>query len=85
MLPVAGGVALAATIDCTGGPCLGTRSADTLFGSPGEDEEFALGGQDLMYGGPGDNAGSGNQATAGAAAGRSATGRRPRAPRTLRG
>ncbi len=47
---VAGGVALAATIDCTGGDCVGTRSGDAMFGSPKVDEEFGLGGGDLMYG-----------------------------------
>jgi hypothetical protein len=37
---VACGVALAATVDCNGGDCVGTRSNDTLFGTPRVDEEF---------------------------------------------
>ena len=49
-LLVASGVALAATINCTGGSCVGTQSRDTLFGSPRVDNEFGLGGGDLMYG-----------------------------------
>jgi len=47
---LASGVALAATIDCRGGSCVGTQSDDTLFGSPRVDKEFGLGGNDLMYG-----------------------------------
>jgi Ca2+-binding RTX toxin-like protein len=36
--------------DCNGGDCVGTRSNDTLFGTPKVDEEFGLGSGDLMYG-----------------------------------
>ncbi|HEX5848915.1 MAG TPA: hypothetical protein VFY59_06930 [Rubrobacter sp.] len=44
------GVALAATVNCEGGTCVGTRSNDTLFGIPRVDEKFGLGKGDLMYG-----------------------------------
>ena len=47
---LAAGVALAATVDCKGGDCVGTPSKDTLFGSPRVDDEFGLGSGDLMYG-----------------------------------
>lgn len=49
-LIVAGGVAFAATIDCTGGSCRGTRAPDTLFGTSRVDRQLGLGGRDLMYG-----------------------------------
>jgi hypothetical protein len=50
---VAGGVALAASIDCptaSGGYCYGTNSGDALYGTPGVDKQFGKGGSDLMYG-----------------------------------
>ena len=37
------GVALAATVNCEGGTCVGTRSNDTLFGTPRVDKKFGLG------------------------------------------
>jgi Ca2+-binding RTX toxin-like protein len=43
-------VALAATIDCRGGVCVGTNSKDTLYGSPKVDVEFGLGGKDKLFG-----------------------------------
>ena len=42
------GVALAATIDCGGGDCVGTSSGDTVNGDPA--------GNDAVYGGRGDDA-----------------------------
>ena len=49
-LLLACGVALAATVDCEGGTCVGTPSNDTLFGTPQVDEMFGLAKGDLMYG-----------------------------------
>jgi serralysin len=60
---LASGVALAATIDCRGGVCVGTNSKDTLYGSPKVDVEFGLGGKDKLFGRAGNDdlyGGSGN-------------------------
>jgi Ca2+-binding RTX toxin-like protein len=47
-LVVATGVALAAEIDCTGGPCAGTNRADTMTGTPGVDDMNGRRGADTM-------------------------------------
>lgn len=53
------GVAGAATVNCTGGTCFGTGSADTINGSGGDDTiaagdggdtVFGNGGKDLIFG-----------------------------------
>jgi hemolysin type calcium-binding protein len=52
-LLVAGGVALAATIDCPNasrGYCYGTNVGDALYGTSNVDRMYGLGGADLMYG-----------------------------------
>jgi Ca2+-binding RTX toxin-like protein len=59
-----GGVALAATIQCSGGECWGTEEDDEMHGTSAHDEMYGLGGadnmvgvdgDDLMYGGEGDD------------------------------
>jgi Ca2+-binding RTX toxin-like protein len=47
---VSAGVALAATINCSGGGalCRGTTVADNISGSTGKDSIFAYGGSDLV-------------------------------------
>ena len=45
-LLLAGGVALAANIQCLGGPCTGTEQNDRITGSQVDDEIDALGGGD---------------------------------------
>lgn len=52
---VAGG-ALAASIQCGGGYCGGTNSADTMTGTLGFDEIHAQSGQDTIYGKDGGDA-----------------------------
>lgn len=61
-LAVAGGVALAAVIDCTGGLCVGTNNNDTMTGTAGfdgmrgrdgADRMSARAGNDRLIGGPG--------------------------------
>jgi hypothetical protein len=42
------GVALAANIQCQGGPCAGTEQSDRITGSQVDDEIEALGGHDLV-------------------------------------
>lgn len=49
-LAVASGVALAATVNCTGGDCEGTNKADTMNGTSGADYMRGKGGDDLMRG-----------------------------------
>ena len=44
------GVAYAATIDCNGGDCVGTNSADTMNGSPIDDKMLAMDGGDTLNG-----------------------------------
>ncbi len=44
------GVAYARTLDCSGGDCKGTNSADTMNGSPQDDRMLALEGADTLYG-----------------------------------
>src|SRR5919112_6892449 len=53
VLQAAGGVALAASINCptaSGGYCYGTNSGDVLYGTSNVDREYGYGGSDLMYG-----------------------------------
>jgi Ca2+-binding RTX toxin-like protein len=49
-LTLASGVALARTIDCDGGKCLGTNNKDTMTGSPRRDIMYGFRGADLMRG-----------------------------------
>jgi Ca2+-binding RTX toxin-like protein len=42
------GVALAANIQCQGGPCVGTEQNDRITGSQEDDDIEALGGHDLV-------------------------------------
>jgi Ca2+-binding RTX toxin-like protein len=56
--------AWADTIQCTGGPCIGTPDNDTIFGSQGpilDDQIFALAGDDLIYGRTGNDEISGDE------------------------
>jgi len=50
MVFVAAGVALAANINCPGGPCLGTTAADTIRGTVGIDDIVAAQGNDSVSG-----------------------------------
>jgi Ca2+-binding RTX toxin-like protein len=45
------GAALAATVKCDGGGCLGTPSDDALYGTPLVDKISGGAGDDVMYGG----------------------------------
>ena len=54
-LLMTGGVVLAKSIDCTGGPCVGTKKADTFRGSGGADQIFGRGGSDSIDSGEGDD------------------------------
>jgi Ca2+-binding RTX toxin-like protein len=47
---IGGGVALAATIQCTGGTCNGTPRNDSMFGTPRHDAIFAHQGSDHVVG-----------------------------------
>ena len=62
---VAGGVALAASINCPtdpGGYCYGTNQGDALYGTPDVDRMYGYGGSDLMQGyGGGDFMYGGNE------------------------
>lgn len=49
-LVVGGGVALAATIDCDGGRCFGTKRSDSIFGTDRHDAIFAKRGADFVTG-----------------------------------
>jgi len=55
VLLLAAGVVLAKSIDCTGGPCVGTKKADTFRGSGGADQIFGRGGSDSIDSGEGDD------------------------------
>ncbi|QIN83804.1 hypothetical protein GBA63_15040 [Rubrobacter tropicus] len=52
-LLVAGGTALAATLACNGGRCVGSDGPDTMFGSPVRDSIYSLKGGDLVRGNAG--------------------------------
>ena len=54
-LLLAGGVAWAANITCTGGPCAGTEQDDRITGSQLYDEIQALGGRDVVTARAGDD------------------------------
>ena len=54
-LLLAGGVVLAKNITCTGGPCVGTKKADIMIGSPGTDQIKGRGGADGINGFNGDD------------------------------
>jgi Ca2+-binding RTX toxin-like protein len=54
-LLMAGGVALAANIQCLGGPCVGTEENDQITGSQVDDFIEALGGRDHVTARPGDD------------------------------
>ena len=54
-LLLTGGVVLAKNIDCTGGPCVGTKKADTFRGSGVADQITGRGGNDLIDSGEGDD------------------------------
>lgn len=45
------GAALAATVRCEGGPCVGTPGGDQMRGTPGADAIFAKAGADRVRGG----------------------------------
>jgi hypothetical protein len=49
------GVAWAANITCTGGPCAGTEENDRITGSLLDDDIQALGGRDEVTARPGDD------------------------------
>src|SRR5215216_1864893 len=49
---LAGGAALAATINCTGGECRGTAEDDKITGTGGNDQIFGLRGRDQITGDP---------------------------------
>jgi hypothetical protein len=49
------GVALAANIQCLGGPCVGTVQNDRITGSPQNDDIQALGGRDEVSARGGDD------------------------------
>jgi hypothetical protein len=64
LLLIAAGVAVAATVRCTGGPCEGTEEGDDIYGSHGADtirghggNDFVLArpGMDVVYGGSGED------------------------------
>src|SRR3712207_1115734 len=55
VLMASGTVALAATIECSGGYCVGTEEADTMSGSDTADEMHGLGGPDSLFGRDGDD------------------------------
>jgi hypothetical protein len=48
LLSLSAGVAEAATIDCSGGPCEGTNRADRITGSSDADQVSARGGNDRI-------------------------------------
>jgi Ca2+-binding RTX toxin-like protein len=50
MVLVAGSAALAATLACNGGRCVGGDGPDTMLGSGGRDEIYSLKGRDLVRG-----------------------------------
>jgi hypothetical protein len=54
-LVVGSGVALAATIDCTTSPCLGTPEPENIFGSANPEEIRALAGGDFIFPGYGND------------------------------
>jgi hypothetical protein len=54
-LALSSGVALAATITCTGGFCQGTGARDTIYGSDIDDEIRAGGNNDSVYGNGGND------------------------------
>jgi Ca2+-binding RTX toxin-like protein len=54
-----GGVALAATIQCSGGECLGTEEDDDMQGTSVRDVMNGLGGSDTMHANGGDDYASG--------------------------
>ena len=53
VLPAAGGTALAATLACNGGRCVGGNGPDTVYGSDVRDVIFSLKGKDLVRGAKG--------------------------------
>jgi Ca2+-binding RTX toxin-like protein len=60
MLLVAG-TALAQTVNCSGGECRGTDTADRIFGSISRDIVYAKGGNDRVFGRGGDDVLKGDQ------------------------
>jgi hypothetical protein len=54
-LLLAGGVALAANIQCQGGACVGTEQNDRITGSRDDDSTEALGGRNDLSGNGGDD------------------------------
>ena len=54
-LLVAAGTALAATLACNGGKCVGGNGPDTMIGSPVRDEIYSLKGGDLVRGNGGND------------------------------
>jgi Ca2+-binding RTX toxin-like protein len=56
-LLLASGVVVAKNITCTGGLCTGTKKADRLIGTEGDDEINGRGGGDVIIGDPVDGEG----------------------------
>jgi Ca2+-binding RTX toxin-like protein len=54
-LLLAGGAVLAKDIECTGGPCVGTKRADTFTGSGVADQITGRAGNDVIFSGEGDD------------------------------
>ena len=50
VLLIASGAAVAKSVDCTGGPCIGTKRDDSLRGTTGNDEISGRGGNDAIFG-----------------------------------
>jgi Ca2+-binding RTX toxin-like protein len=51
-LLLTGGTVLAKSIECTGGPCIGTKRGDSIFGVAGTDQIDGRGGGDDIFGDP---------------------------------
>ena len=49
-LALGAGAAFAAYINCTGGPCVGTKRVDSIVGTIGHDEISGRGGNDSITG-----------------------------------
>jgi Ca2+-binding RTX toxin-like protein len=61
----AGGTAVAATVACNGGRCVGGDGPDTMYGSGVRDEIYSLKGGDLLRANAGGDFVNGDGATTG--------------------